>query len=78
MSVILTTTEASSIGATLDIHSVPGQGTSITCVLDPTINQTRPKPKEKDRERDDPTDQNALHSQTPPVRELSKTGGSRR
>lgn len=30
---------ASSIGATLDVHSVPGQGTSITCVLDPTLNQ---------------------------------------
>jgi signal transduction histidine kinase len=28
---------ASSIAATLDIHSVPGQGTSITCVLDPAV-----------------------------------------
>ena len=27
---------ASSIGATLDVHSIPGQGTSITCVLDPS------------------------------------------
>ncbi len=34
---------ASSVGATLDVHSVPGQGTSITCVLDPTLNQTTPK-----------------------------------
>lgn len=31
---------ASSIGATLDVHSIPGQGTSITCVLDPST--TRP------------------------------------
>jgi signal transduction histidine kinase len=28
---------ASSIAATLDVHSVPGQGTSITCVLDPSV-----------------------------------------
>lgn len=27
---------ASSIGAALDVRSIPGQGTSITCVLDPT------------------------------------------
>ena len=32
---------ASSIGATLDIHSAPGDGTSVTCVLDPTDHPTR-------------------------------------
>jgi signal transduction histidine kinase len=31
---------ASSIGAALDVHSIPGQGTSITCVLDPAIRRT--------------------------------------
>ncbi|MFN8053433.1 MAG: GAF domain-containing sensor histidine kinase [Acidimicrobiales bacterium] len=33
---------ASSIGATLEVHSVPGQGTSITCVLDPSLPSTQP------------------------------------
>ena len=33
---------ASSIGATLEVHSVPGQGTSITCVLDPSSVAVRP------------------------------------
>jgi len=34
---------ASSIGATLDIHSIPGQGTSITCVVDPSAITTVPE-----------------------------------
>jgi len=33
---------ASSIGATLEVQSVPGQGTSITCVLDPSVPTTHP------------------------------------
>lgn len=35
---------ASSIGATLDVTSIPGRGTSITCVLDPSAQNTRPQP----------------------------------
>jgi signal transduction histidine kinase len=33
---------ASSIGATLDVHSIPGHGTSITCVLDPAHQSDNP------------------------------------
>ena len=38
---------ASSIGATLEVQSVPGVGTSITCVLDPSF--------PNDRQHDDRT-----------------------
>jgi len=38
---------ASSIGATLEVHSVPGQGTSITCVLDPSVPTTHPDERTK-------------------------------
>jgi len=34
---------ASSIGATLEVHSMPGQGTSITCVLDPSFPINHPE-----------------------------------
>lgn len=33
---------ASSIGATLEVESAPGRGTSITCVLDPSLPATQP------------------------------------
>ncbi|NLA35621.1 MAG: sensor histidine kinase, partial [Actinobacteria bacterium] len=32
---------ASSIGATLEVHSTPGEGTSVTCVLDPSDHPSR-------------------------------------
>lgn len=60
---------ASSIGAALDVHSVPGQGTSITCVLDPAAHRpAAPEP--------------AAHSPIPATpqrgaRPLTPTGGSR-
>jgi signal transduction histidine kinase len=67
---------ASSIGATLDIASRPGQGTSITCVLDPSADDrtTRGKDKERDGRVPDP---GPARTDTPPVRELSQTGGPR-
>jgi len=60
---------ASSIGAALDVHSVPGQGTSITCVLDPAAH--RPA-----------TSEPAVPSPIPATpqrasRPLTPTGGSR-
>jgi signal transduction histidine kinase len=55
---------ASSVGATLDVHSVPGQGTSITCVIDPTLNQSTPH-----REANRPAAPIAT------TRELTPTGG---
>lgn len=50
---------ASSIGATLDIHSVPGQGTSITCVLDPNAAPTPDRTNQRSTQRQT-TDASAL------------------
>ena len=57
---------ASSIGATIDIHSVPGQGTSITCVLDPSYHPPG------DDHQGPSGGQSAPHEH----RELTATGGS--
>ena len=70
---------ASSIGATLDIHSVPGQGTSITCVLDPRATPPRTKAKDgSDTPRDRFSAGAAGAPSEPSVRELSNSGGVRR
>ena len=62
---------ASSIGAALDVHSIPGQGTSITCVLDPAIRRTE-TPAEPPAHTPIP----APTQQSP--RPLAPTGGLRR
>jgi signal transduction histidine kinase len=67
---------ASSIGATLDIHSVPGQGTSITCVLDPSADDRSNRGKDKGGEPARATTE-PVRTDTHPVRELSQTGGTR-
>lgn len=67
---------ASSVGATLDVHSIAGQGTSITCVLDPATRRSGRSETSKDTRR----------AEAPPAtpapnaigRELSPTGGTRR
>lgn len=57
---------ASSIGATLDVHSIPGQGTSITCVVDPAAGRVAtPGPN---RSTSSPTTRR-------PVRTLTPSGG---
>jgi signal transduction histidine kinase len=63
---------ASSIGAALDVHSVPGQGTSITCVLDPAVR--RPTTTAVAPAAPSPTP--ATPQQ--PSRPLTPTGGSSR
>ena len=68
---------ASSIGATLDIASRPGEGTSITCVLDPGADDRTTRGKDKDRDAPRASDTGSHRTDTTPVRELSQTGGSR-
>ena len=63
---------ASSVGATLDIHSVPGQGTSITCVLDPAADG--PTAKGRDKESSKSASRGPIRSAPPESRELSQTG----
>jgi signal transduction histidine kinase len=59
---------ASSIAATLDIHSVPGQGTSITCVLDPSV--------DGHTSRDGAPNPQTTGSTPAPERVLASSGGT--
>ena len=63
---------ASSVGATLDIHSVPGQGTSITCVLDPAADSPTAKGKEKESSKT--AARGPIRSESTESRELFPTG----
>lgn len=67
---------ASSIGATLDVHSAPGRGTTITCILDPAETaKTKSKTRPERPERSVPT--GPIRAEQEAARELTQTGGSR-
>ena len=66
---------ASSIGAILDVHSSPGHGTTITCVLDPTEAGGGAKQRPERQPRTSPT--GPIRAEQDVARELSQTGGSR-